>query len=206
MPFLSSLPDEKATCGLGFCGIIWKPWPWWHKWNSSAAQTHLLTSERAGCPPPAPVSRLEHTDRPQSRQWSQPSRTTDLSARQNEFSSFDVIFVQNHTFPHPAPVLYTTVLAKCWFRHYGHLGGCWKVVLMYCSCQYFNWSTRILKAWLQAFMRLPLPHLSVLWILGLISVLYISEIGLLIINTYLRSLHCMSATAWILFLITTAQN
>lgn len=151
-----------------------------------STQTHLLTSERAGCPPPAPVSRLEHTDRPQSRQWSQPSRTADLSVRQNEFSSFDLIFVQNHTFPHPAPVLYTTVLSKWWFTHYGHFGGCRKVVLIYCSCQYFNWSTKILKVWLRSFMQLPLPHLSVLWILGLISVLHISEIGLFIINTYLR--------------------
>ena len=52
--------------------------------------THTPTSERAGCPPPAPVGPLEHTDRPQSRQWSQPSGTIDLSVRQNMFSSLNI--------------------------------------------------------------------------------------------------------------------
>lgn len=134
-------------CAISFLAARWKSYIWsWVLWDYlktmaltarmkllHSTQTHIPTSERAGCPPPAPVSRLEHTDRPQSRQWSQPSRTLDLSVRQNKFSSSNVIFAQKHKFPHPAPVLYITVAAKCWFTHYGHYGGCRKVVLIYCS-------------------------------------------------------------------------
>lgn len=55
------------------------------------------TSERAAHPPAAPVGHLEHTGRPQNKQWSLPSGTSDFSVEVKQSLVDMHLFHKNNT-------------------------------------------------------------------------------------------------------------